>query len=251
MSSTLYHSFNINIAKEYGIVDAVIFHHISFWCDTNKQKDINFRDEHYWTYSSIKAFLNIFNYLTEKKIRGALNRLEESGLIKKGNYNKIGYDRTTWYAVTEKGWEALIRANVPKGQMDLAKRANGFSQKGEPIPDINTNTNTDNINTLPGMTSSKTKGRCPQEEIVALYHEILPELKTMRIWGKNRQRALNARWKEDKSIQNLDWWRKFFERVRECPWLMGANDRKWRADLEWLLSPSKFIKIREGDYLAK
>ncbi len=97
----------------------------------------------------------------------------------------------------------------------------------------------------------KGNNNCPQQEIVALYHEILPELRTMRIWSAKRQRALKSRWREDKEIQTIEWWKRFFERIRNCPWLMGANERAWQADLEWMLRPDKFVDIREGKYLAK
>ncbi len=32
------------------------------------------------------------------------------------------------------------------------------------------------------------------------------------------------------------------------PWLIGMNDRNWRADIDWLLQPDSITKIREGKY---
>ena len=41
---------------------------------------------------------------------------------------------------------------------------------------------------------------------------------------------------------------RFFEQVKDTPFLMGKNDRKWRADLDFLMTESKFISIIEGKY---
>ena len=101
-----------------------------------------------------------------------------------GNYNKISYDRTTWYAITEKGNSILQhgesdlskcemdspkmingiaqndemdsskmingfnqndKMDLSKCKMDSPKVINGFTQNDKPIPDINTDINTDVI----------------------------------------------------------------------------------------------------------
>src|SRR5690606_22136393 len=64
---------------------------------------------------------------------------------------------------------------------------------------------------------------CPHSEIVALYHEVLPELTQVRSWTPARQALLRARWREDSARQSLDWWRRFFEYVSRCPFLMGQG----------------------------
>lgn len=61
---------------------------------------------------------------------------------------------------------------------------------------------------------SKTKKEtCPHQQIIDLYHEILPTATHVRCWTSKRQRALRARWGEDKKRQNLDWWRRLFEYI--------------------------------------
>lgn len=95
--------------------------------------------------------------------------------------------------------------------------------------------------------------QCPHAEIVALYHEVLPELPRVRDWGEDRQKFLRTRWREDPKRQRIEWWRKFFEYVRECPFLMGESNpspgrQPFFADLEWLIRPSNFRKVIEGKY---
>lgn len=84
---------------------------------------------------------------------------------------------------------------------------------------------------------------------------MLPELTRMRSWEGDRQTLLRSRWREDKSRQNLDWWRGFFGTVRRSPFLLGqeaSGDRApFLADLEWLIRPKNFRKVLEGKYLPR
>ncbi|HDS1602754.1 TPA: hypothetical protein QEL24_003439 [Stenotrophomonas maltophilia] len=94
---------------------------------------------------------------------------------------------------------------------------------------------------------------CPHMKIIELFHEVLPELPAVCAWNETRQRKLGARWKERREQQELTWWRSFFEAVRDMPWLMGQRNgrdgRPFRCTLEWLVSPTNFVKVIEGHYL--
>ncbi len=93
---------------------------------------------------------------------------------------------------------------------------------------------------------------CPQQRIVALYHEILPELRQVRDWNETRRRLLARRWAEHPERQELGWWRGFFEYVRGSDFLMGKttgrDGRPFDCDLEWLVRPTNFAKVIEGKY---
>lgn len=88
---------------------------------------------------------------------------------------------------------------------------------------------------------------CPHQEILALYHEILPTLTQMRRWEGSRSKQLLSRWRENPKHQNLDYWRGYFEYVSQSDFLMGRKTA-WRADLEWLTKASNFTKVIEGKY---
>ena len=62
-------TFSVKVAAEYGIKEAIIFHHISFWIEKNKISNTNFKDGKYWTYNSISNFAALYDYLTESQIR--------------------------------------------------------------------------------------------------------------------------------------------------------------------------------------
>jgi DNA-binding PadR family transcriptional regulator len=151
------HNFNIFLAQMYSVEEAIFLQNIHFWYKHNKRNNKNFYDGKYWTYNSVYAFTQEFVYLSEKQIRNILHKLETKGLIITGNYNKIAYDRTKWYSITEKGLEILDKlgihkeeetksnpntkkenTNLPNKEIQFTKRANGTTEKGEPIPDLNT-----------------------------------------------------------------------------------------------------------------
>lgn len=92
------HHFNTRWAKEYGLVEAIILNNIQFWVITNIANRNNFRDGRTWVFNSVRAWCEIFPYLSAKKIRGALDRLVEKKVLVKGCYNKYKYDKTSWYA---------------------------------------------------------------------------------------------------------------------------------------------------------
>lgn len=133
-----YHMFDVEIAQEYGINAAVILQNLAYWIEKNRANEQNYFDGHYWTYNSNKAFEKLFPYLSAKQIRSTIDKLIEHGLIITGNYNKSAYDRTLWYAITEKG-----KTILQNGKIHLPPRANGTAPQGEPIPNINTNNNPD------------------------------------------------------------------------------------------------------------
>jgi hypothetical protein len=104
-----------------------------------------------------------------------------------------------------------------------------------------------------GETEDPGPAPCPHEAIIALYHEILPELPKIRAWGKTEKRQLNGRWNESAERQSLDWWREYFESIRSMDWLMGrVPDRDgrepFRADMLWLVGVKNMAKISAGRY---
>jgi len=107
-------------------------------------------------------------------------------------------------------------------------------------------------NPPPGRPQASAKPECPHQDIIALYHEVLPECPQVRDWTPARAMQLRTRWNEDPRRQNLGFWRQFFEYVKNCGFLVGrgtgANNRPFLADLEWLTKSQNFTKIREGKY---
>lgn len=136
-----------------------------------------------------------------------------------------GHDMTHAKQRKRERWEPS--ANAP-GSQDPSANASGSFASAEPPP-------------------------CPHAEIVELYHEILPELPHVRSWGKERQKYLRARWREDSERQTLDWWREYFATVRRSAFLMGqrngSSGTSFRCSLEWLVRPLNFAKVLDECYV--
>jgi len=60
-----------------------------------------------------------------------------------------------------------------------------------------------------------------------------------------RRRALKARLAE---CGGLEGWHAALEKVEASPFLVGQNDRGWRADFDFVVKEANFIKIMEGKY---
>lgn len=140
------HSFNVEIAAKYGILEAILFQNIYYWITKNEANNTNYHDGRYWTYNSINAYRQMFPYATDHKLRTALKRLEEDGLIVTGNYNTDQMNRTQWYALSDYGlrFAKNDKCILQNCQMDLPKMTNASAENGKCL---NTNNKQTNINT--------------------------------------------------------------------------------------------------------
>lgn len=133
------HSFDIEVAKKYGVHCAVLLNNIYFWIEKNRANNINFQDNNYWVYCSKKAFSELFPYMTQRQIDYALKKLIDDGILITGNYNKLCYDKTLWYALTKKGYSILQNCEIGDTELyfDIAQNCELTTNKNvQPIPDI-------------------------------------------------------------------------------------------------------------------
>lgn len=104
---------------------------------------------------------------------------------------------------------------------------------------------------------------CPVEQIVAVYHEVLPELPRAKMLDDGRRKAVRGLWKfaltQPKSDgkprattadEAFTWVRSFFERARDNDFLMGRTPRVnghqgWECDLDFLLSKKGLKQVIE------
>ena len=90
---------------------------------------------------------------------------------------------------------------------------------------------------------------CPHQEIINLYHEILPTCPRVKDWTPARKAKLKARWNENEKRQNLEYWKRLFEYISESDFLMGRTAKPfYGTNLEWIVTQSNFTKIIEQNY---
>jgi len=90
---------------------------------------------------------------------------------------------------------------------------------------------------------------CPHQEIINLYHEILPTCPRVKEWTPARKAKLKARWNESEKRQSLDYWKRLFEYIAESDFLMGRTAKPfYGTNLEWIVTQANFTKIIEQNY---
>lgn len=229
------HSFDIEIAQVYGIEAAIILKHLHFWIQKNEANDDNYFEGKYWTYNSIKAFADLFPYMTEKKIRSTLIKMEDQELIVTGNFNKSQYDRTKWYALTDKAYSILLKRNF-----HLPKKENGSSEDGKPIPD-----NKPDNNTVSKDTVRQTDVQRIIDEWNSLSDYGIKPVKKLTS-GTNRYDSLVARIRQYGVDEVLN----AIEKIRHSKFLQGKSGgkRQWTIKFDWFVLPNNFPKVLEGNY---
>ena len=122
-------SFDGEFAKEHGVNEAIMYQYFSYWIAKNKANDKHFYDGYTWTYNSQKALTELFPFWNRAKIQRIISSLENQGLLIKGNYNQLAYDRTTWYALPK--FEQSVVQNQTVNCSDLN---NERFKNEQPIP---------------------------------------------------------------------------------------------------------------------
>lgn len=165
------HSFDVNLAEKYGLLESILFNNIAFWVEKNRANGCNFFDGKHWTYNSVSAFARLFPYATEKQIRRALQKLQDENLIETGHYSDDARDRTLWYTTTDFG-DCIFLGRQPhlpiRENVDLPVRENELAPQGKCIyrADINTDINTDN---KPDKSKALIKRATPTKESFGEY----------------------------------------------------------------------------------
>jgi len=98
-----------------------------------------------------------------------------------------------------------------------------------------------------------TPDKVPYQAIIDLYHQLLPQLPPVYKLNSERRRRIKALWEDE--LEDLSSWGHYFRHIARSDFLMGrtlARDgRQFRASLDFIIHPSKFIKIAEEHYHVK
>ncbi len=212
------HSFDPAIAAKVGLNAAVIYQNIIFWTRKNAANGRHIHDGHVWTYNSVKALNELFDYLTPNQIRTAIGKLIEAELIAEGNYNQSAYDRTKWYGVPS--------------QVHLGESTNGSGENHKPIPDSKPDSKPDTPLKPPqGGDASKPKRRKPSVQI--------PE-----DWTPDQATAL--RLKTDHNLTN-DELQFCFEQMRDDAHAKDKRFADWnRAFATWVRNSVNWGRVGPG-----
>ena len=138
------HHFDVEDAMKYGVEKAVVLSNIRFWLNNNKNKDLSTvkHDGYYWMYNTARDMSDVLPYFAQSKVQRLLKQLEDDGVLIVGNYNKVKYDRTKWYTLSEFSYDENCSTQT-------SELTNGNEQIEQPIQDSKTNTKTNNKINIP------------------------------------------------------------------------------------------------------
>jgi hypothetical protein len=129
------HTFNVDLAVEVGLNQAIILQHLFYWHQVNEKNKNNIIEGRIWTYSSVAQINLIFPYLSVRQIAHTFKKLESEGFILTGNFNKFAFDNTKWYSLTDKSLDLYASRNVKA----IHETSNDNSRNVNAIPDNKTN----------------------------------------------------------------------------------------------------------------
>ncbi len=227
-------SFDINLAQKIGVYAAIVYDSLLYWIRTNKANGSNFRDGRTWSFNSVKKWKDYFPYLTEWQIRTALKTLLDIGLIRKGNYNKTAYDRTSWYALEDE--ESALKGkknHLRNSQMELSQTKNRSAQGREPIPTSN-----------PDNKPAKNKGVVDRaEDVLGLDLQIVEQKK---LFMREIEQALRPHGKEVNTFTKITKWLVLKCQRRELPVSIFKDAIEWARQAKLSTATNK-----KGLFVAK
>ena len=215
------HHFDIDVAKEYGVIEAVLINHFQFWIAKNKANGTNFHDGRHWTFNSQKAMLELFPYISRQSFRTAMQHLTDRGVIIIGNYNETQYDRTSWYAfVDEDRW---LGRNQP---MHWLESTNGKAEINQPIPYNDTNNNP------PLSKDNSPQGESATIEVVEVVEDDGFETAWNAYGKKGNKKAAKRYWSKLSAKDRK-------EIMETIPLYIAANpDEQFRKDFSGWINPT-------------
>ena len=239
------HSFNVEVATKYGMLEAVLLENINFWVAKNKANEKNFYDGFYWTYNSITALSKLFPYASRATIFRALHNLEDAGLILADNYNKDESDKTKWYTLTKKGELLLNGTEACQPESNAGSGNNAFQnettlfQNETTLPYINPDVNL--------TVSNDTVRRTDVQRVAEHWNQLAaygvkPVISINH--GTKRFDMLRARvcsYGIDKILEAI-------ENIKKSSVLCGSVQKGWFITFDWFVRPNNFIKVLEGNY---
>lgn len=137
--SSQHHSFDIQLASQYGIEEAIVIHHFQHWIRINQIAKRNIIDGRCWSYQTRKFILEHYPYWSFGQIRRICESLVERGVLVVEKFNDSKFIHTLWYAFADEklfgvDFESSIKLyegqkrHIPEIKENLTKGKNDISK---------------------------------------------------------------------------------------------------------------------------
>lgn len=195
-------------------------------------------------------------YVGENDIENYLNAVEKAGLIKVYVVENKRYLEMVDFKQQVRAKDSKYPSpdeQTTNNENHLHSKCIAYDKQTKSFAHLDGDGDGDDSNGKNSFPSQETQSNnCPHQEIIDLYHEVLPSARRIRDWTPSRQSALRSRWREKKERQSLEWWRGFFDYIAKSDFLMGrvvnSGRNPFELSLDWILSPKNMVKIIEGAY---
>ena len=237
-----------SLAAAIGLNEAIFLQQLHYWLARSTVEALGCR----WVHNTASEWADQFPFWSEKTIRRTVDSLRVQKLISTVQLRACQHDHTLFYTIAyEKLAEVSDHLGVDRcGQNDqIGMDKMAISDVDKMTTSLHKNTTE---NTTESITSSgdddrprKAKTAINYQAIVDLYNTILPELPTCKVLTDKRKSAINGCCSLKASFRDLGFWEAYFGSVRNSRFHMGANDRGWKADFDWLTNKSNLVKMYE------
>ena len=231
------HHFNPEVAARLGINQAIVLYNLGY---LQTQRALQGGDEYFfegrwWVRHSYESLAEWHQYLSVPQMKRVMKQLIEAGHVV--TRHPEHFNRTTYWSVAP---EFLHSAESNDARCD-----SDSSESTESYDVLHDNKHKTNTPCSP-------PSKIPVQQIVELYHQILPMLPPVRKLTKAREGYIKQRWREG-DLPDLEVWEKYFGYVSQSKFLTGGIEGRdgkppFRADLEWITKPANYAKIFEGKY---
>ena len=242
------------LATVIGLNEAIILQQMQYWI---KKSEHNF-DGKTWIYNSVSQWKKQFPFWSESTIDRTIRSLDKLGLLFIGNYNRDRRDRTKWYSINYSQLDNIMKnAFSQNDECNLSNCDNAISQVDpmqdvnltKPLPKITTKITTNN-----NTSSCDDKSKPEKTDVIDFdlvmdaYNDAvenrLPQIQKMTTARKNAVKKL-LKELEQPTFQNLaNYFYDFVDHAK--PFYFGENDRGWRADFDYIVRITTYLKFIEG-----
>jgi len=136
----MHHSFDISLASDLSVHEAIMIHHFQHWIRINREIGKNNHDGHWWSYQTQEWIAAHFPYWSEDQVQRIIKKLVKKEILLVSNHNKAKYDQTNWYAFKDEAKYLPAIEKTRNRVIDDAESRDSFREIAEPIPDSLTDT---------------------------------------------------------------------------------------------------------------
>jgi hypothetical protein len=131
--------FQPSLAKKTSVNEAIALQQLHYWLLLNADKPDHIKDGRVWCWNTYEEWQkNNFPFWSISTIKRAFSDLESRGLIIKGRFNKLSFDRTGWYTIDYDALDRLSSGQVDP--IDELKLTPSSGQDDRTIPETTTET---------------------------------------------------------------------------------------------------------------